>query len=468
MNKEEKVKEYYRNCYPSNINYSSKVRDENGNKNDLYFRELTIQLYNLWNNEVNQNITFSEETKKYLKIENRQLHYLFNDIFKLFYRVCVFEETPTGEVKSINPIFRAEYDIEKCFSNIDFHSLFISTLIENSQLKEAIAVKGYLLTRIKTVITNSKQLFGISLLKSPLAEYFTNYISSLKEAINTDEIKLSIELEEPKEKQPIKEGPKQDKIKVVLINQIEEAEALAKETEKIAIEQDLFSLKNKMLNDNHYTLLLNEYHTNNINSYNNIENIYKASKEQFYFLQSKTKNTSNSYRLDFIAMNLLRYLNWKPNTEDGFKNQLNVIRQIKDIDNIVYETYLAELKNDYSKKYLLNEIQTKKEPQQEKKELQLNEILTCESVEAEKIVNGIKTKYKNIKGKQLKLLFLALQNLDLIPKEQFAKKFYDCCTKEFNWNVASYNAMNGYKYNEETDKEELNAKIDYLKTFINS
>ncbi|MBE7671705.1 hypothetical protein F7649_11350, partial [Tenacibaculum piscium] len=211
MNKEEKVKEYYRNCYPSNIDYKSKVREENGNKNDWYFRELTLECYNLWNKEVDKNITFSEETKKYLKIENRQLHYLFNDIFKLFYRVCVFEETPTGEVKSINPIFRAEYDIEQCFSNIDFHSLFINTLIENKQYNEAIAVKNYQLTRINTVITNSKQLFGISLLKSPLAEYFTNYISSLKEAINTDEIKLSIELEEPKEKQPIKEEPKQDK-----------------------------------------------------------------------------------------------------------------------------------------------------------------------------------------------------------------------------------------------------------------
>ncbi|MCD8438724.1 hypothetical protein [Tenacibaculum finnmarkense] len=211
MTKEEKIKKYYKNCYPSNIEYSNKVREENGNKNNLYFRELTLERYNLWNKEVDKNIAFSEETKEYLKIENRQLHYLFNDIFKLFHHVCVFEETPTGGVKSINLIFRAEYDIEKCFSNIDFHSLFINTLIENKQYNEAIAVKNYLLTRIDTVITNSKQLFGISLLKSPLAEYFTNYISSLKEAINTDEIKLSIELEKPKEKQPIKEEPKQDK-----------------------------------------------------------------------------------------------------------------------------------------------------------------------------------------------------------------------------------------------------------------
>ncbi|WP_233897716.1 hypothetical protein [Tenacibaculum piscium] len=153
------------------------------------------------------------------------------------------------------------------------------------------------------------------------------------------------------------------KIKIVLINQIMEAEKLAKETEILAIEQDLFELKNKMINDNHYTLLLNEYHANNIKSYNNIKNIYKVSKEQFYYLQSKTKNITDNDSVDFITMNLLRYLNWKPNTEEGFKNQLNAIRQIKDIDNIVYETYLAELKNEYSKKYL-NEIQTKKEPQQ--------------------------------------------------------------------------------------------------------
>jgi hypothetical protein len=82
------------------------------------------------------------------------------------------------------------------------------------------------------------------------------------------------------------------------------------------------------------------------------------------------------------------------------------------------------------------------------------------------IVELIKIQYKNIKGKQLKLLLLALQQTNLLPKEGIANKFHRCCKKEFNWNIASYNAMNGYKYNSLTDKEILDTMQGYLKQLI--
>ncbi|SOS49090.1 hypothetical protein TNO021_430098 [Tenacibaculum dicentrarchi] len=160
---------------------------------------------------------------------------------------------------------------------------------------------------------------------------------------------------------------KKDKIdkiaKKQFIKKIKEAEIFAKKTKKITIKQDLFELKNKMINDNHYTLLLNEYHTNNIKSYNNITNLYKVLNKQFYYLYSKTKKElTDNDRFDFIATILLDYLDKKPDTIKKLKEREEALNQLKDIDNIVYETYLAELKNEYSKKYL-NKIQTKKEPQ---------------------------------------------------------------------------------------------------------
>ena len=82
------------------------------------------------------------------------------------------------------------------------------------------------------------------------------------------------------------------------------------------------------------------------------------------------------------------------------------------------------------------------------------------------IVEGIKIQYKNIKGKQLKLLLLALQELHLLPKERIAQKFYDSCKCEFNWDVASYNAMNGYNFNDVTDSVEFNNMKQYLETLI--
>jgi len=82
------------------------------------------------------------------------------------------------------------------------------------------------------------------------------------------------------------------------------------------------------------------------------------------------------------------------------------------------------------------------------------------------IVEGIKIRYKNIKGKRLKLLLLALQELNLLPKERIAKKFYNCCKAEFGWDVASYTAMNDYQFNEYTDKIELDNMKKFLEEII--
>lgn len=90
----------------------------------------------------------------------------------------------------------------------------------------------------------------------------------------------------------------------------------------------------------------------------------------------------------------------------------------------------------------------------------LSDLITHEkSIE---IVEGIKTQYKNIKGKRLKLLLMALQDLNLLPKERIAQKFYDCCKAEFGWNIASYPAMNDYKFNDTIDKNELDSMKKHI------
>jgi len=83
------------------------------------------------------------------------------------------------------------------------------------------------------------------------------------------------------------------------------------------------------------------------------------------------------------------------------------------------------------------------------------------------IVEGIKIQYKNIKGKRLKLLLMALQELGLFPKEGNASKFHTLCKSEFDWDIASYQAMNDYKFNDVTDKPELCEMKQYLENLIN-
>jgi hypothetical protein len=78
------------------------------------------------------------------------------------------------------------------------------------------------------------------------------------------------------------------------------------------------------------------------------------------------------------------------------------------------------------------------------------------------IVEAIKIQYKNIKGKRLKLLLIAFQELELLPKERIASKFHKCCKNEFDWNVSSYNAMHSYNYNFRTD----NIDKEEMKNFI--
>ncbi|WP_067145327.1 hypothetical protein [Pseudotamlana agarivorans] len=99
-----------------------------------------------------------------------------------------------------------------------------------------------------------------------------------------------------------------------------------------------------------------------------------------------------------------------------------------------------------------------------KQKLKLSDLITHEK--STEIVEGVKVQYKNIKGKGLKILLLALQKLNLLPEERIAKKFHDCCKVEFDWDIASYNAMNGHKFNDLTDFEELEKKKQYIKSII--
>ncbi|NLN95173.1 MAG: hypothetical protein GX128_03265 [Bacteroidales bacterium] len=98
------------------------------------------------------------------------------------------------------------------------------------------------------------------------------------------------------------------------------------------------------------------------------------------------------------------------------------------------------------------------------KDFQLSNLITHNN--STKIVEAIKIQYKNIKGKRLKLLLIALQELNLIPTERIATTFHNCCKKEFNWDIASYSAMNDTIYNELTDKTELEGMKQFIKNII--
>lgn len=118
--------------------------------------------------------------------------------------------------------------------------------------------------------------------------------------------------------------------------------------------------------------------------------------------------------------------------------------------------------NEQPKNEALPPQQNEKSKSKQEQPEKLSSIITHK--EAETLVSGIKTQYKNIKGKRLKLLLIALQELELLPKERIAKKFHTLCNNEFDWEIASYNAMNGYDFNSNTDTDEVEGMKRYIKT----
>lgn len=159
-----------------------------------------------------------------------------------------------------------------------------------------------------------------------------------------------------------------EKIKSVFIDKIIAAEELANSTLELSLRQDLFDIEKNKINDETHKNLLNKYYTSTINKYLNLVNLYKASNEQFYFLNTETENTlTDEDRIDFIAMILTGYLvDTYPNDKELLKEDIEQIHyQLKNIDTIIYETKLAELKFNRIKNTIENskdgKLQTRKE-----------------------------------------------------------------------------------------------------------
>lgn len=81
------------------------------------------------------------------------------------------------------------------------------------------------------------------------------------------------------------------------------------------------------------------------------------------------------------------------------------------------------------------------------------------------IVEEMKVRFKGIKGKRLKLLFIALQKLNLIPKTGAGSKFHECCKNEFYWNVNSLTAFNKDKCDTTHDKKQITDFVDIIEDF---
>lgn len=180
----------------------------------------------------------------------------------------------------------------------------------------------------------------------------------------------------------------------------------------------------------------------------------KYDKKEHKSLEQNQKETIEYCEQELNNLNIFNYsINLSSIKNGGIPYNLQY-NEVLFIENAILQAY----------EKTQSEIEHSKPQPIVKQSDKLSDLITHKkSIE---IIEAIKIQYKNIKGKRLKLLLLALQYLDLLPKERIANKFHDCCKNEFDWDIASYNAMNGYTYNDMIDKVEFGNIIEYLKTFI--
>ncbi len=192
-------------------------------------------------------------------------------------------------------------------------------------------------------------------------------------------------------------------------------------------------------------------------------------KQQYIEYRTKTHRTFLSLaffidKLDRVTKSLFDY--FKETEQNEFEAFEIKAIPVNSIAEAIQGFKKGQTKFTLPTNILFNTSTSKALPPQPttKQNNKLSDLITHQkSIE---IVEGIKIQYKNIKGKRLKLLLLALQELNLLPNERIAQKFYDCCKAEFGWDVASYTAMNDYQFNEYTDKIELDNMKKFLEKII--
>jgi hypothetical protein len=197
------------------------------------------------------------------------------------------------------------------------------------------------------------------------------------------------------------------------------------------------TFNNKNISDLHeYSRLLNNYYKN-------------PQKEYYDYYSFFRGNCASVYAKYFL------YKQWLEQKNIELEKEV-LSNQIIENENIVVDN------NQFPVIEKSENLELQKDTKQ--KIEMLSGLITHEN--SSKIVDFIKVKYKNIQGKRLKLLLMALQELKLLPKERVAQKFHNCCKSEFNWKIASYNAMNGYSYNNNLDAIELNEMSERIKSIL--
>ena len=127
------------------------------------------------------------------------------------------------------------------------------------------------------------------------------------------------------------------------------------------------------------------------------------------------------------------------------------------IEIVKYKTFISNEIEVNEKQ--INPTENKSKQDQPKT---LSELITHEK--SDEIVEAVKVQYKNIKGVGLKLLYLAMLDLHLIPNNE--AQFHTLCKIEFDWNINTLQSMSKVKGLTNLHIEEKNKNVKILNEII--
>lgn len=140
--------------------------------------------------------------------------------------------------------------------------------------------------------------------------------------------------------------------KKYFVDAIEAGEERALEAVNTVFKMEVNRIKKEALDEKHLKDLISQYMAKTMNRYSQQNNYYKNSYEAFTDLVELTTLKDNKKdRIDFIATMLISFYESKDYTEQD-SERLNFLDQLKNLENIVFETTLSRLKNKAFKTWL--------------------------------------------------------------------------------------------------------------------
>jgi len=128
---------------------------------------------------------------------------------------------------------------------------------------------------------------------------------------------------------------------------IERNENLAEGIALYEIEVECKQIQSESLNEDHLNEMLSNYMSRKIETYGNMDSWYQRANTQYriHFEKYAQNGNKKTERIDFVATCLIEAIDFDFKDKKEAQNQVNLLKELESIEDIVYQTRLAEIQS---------------------------------------------------------------------------------------------------------------------------